>query len=151
MNAIDRKRQYIRLNHSHGQVLVEPEDEDRFVMAAQSAVKACQEGHQREKAIHVFKHQFLTPLILWCQEHHEQVRACYLPAAPGGVIQVFVVGTSEKYDFALGRQLAELELRLAGSGWKVSVIQLPMSDDLQTYFNAEGAIEVYAQLQAAQG
>lgn len=142
----------IRLSHADGNVIVEPEDEDRFVMTAQSAVKACPDSQRWEEAIRTFKREFLQPLIDWCARHGDRVQSCYIPV-PVGHIQVFLVGTSPKYDFDLGRELAALELQLADRGWRVNVLQLPASaaEELQTYFNTEGAIEVYAQLAAASG
>jgi hypothetical protein len=144
--------QIIRLSHADGQVIVEPEDEDRFVLTAQTAVKACQDSIRREEAIRTFKGKFLHPLIEWCARHSDRVRACYIPV-PVGHIQVFVIGTSPKYDFDLGRELGRLELDLFDTGWRVNVLQLPTAaaEDLQTYFNTEGAIEVYAQLAATPG
>ena len=146
------KGSIIRLSHAHGNVIVEPEDEDRFVMTAQSAVQACQDRQRREEAIRTFKGEFLHPLFTWCREHADQVYACYVPV-PSGCLQVFMVGTAPKYDFALGRALAALELKLSDAGWRVNVLQLPASaaEDLQTYFTTEGAIEVYAQLASAPG
>lgn len=146
------KGQIIRLGHADGHVIVEPADEDRFVLTAQSAVKACQDRQQHEEAIRVFKAEFLQPLIEWCVGHSDRVQGCYLPT-PVGHIQVFMVGSSPAYDFDLGRELAALELQLADAGWHVNVLQLPAgaAEDIQTYFHTEGAIEVYAQLAAASG
>ena len=146
------RRQIIRLSHTNGNVVVEPEDEDRFVMTAQSAVQACQDTHRHEEAIRTFKKEILQPLIEWCDSHSSQVQACYIPV-PVGHIEVFMVGRSSAYDFDLGRALSELELRIAETGWRVNVLQLPAaaSEDIQTYFNTEGALEVYAQLPPASG
>lgn len=147
------KGSIIRLSHVHGNVIVEPEDEDRFVMTAQSAVQACQDRQRRDEAIRTFKGEFLHPLFEWCRQHADQVHACYVPVPSSGCLQVFMVGSAPKYDFALGRVLAALELKLFDAGWRVNVLQLPTSagEDLQTYFSTEGAIEVYAQLATASG
>lgn len=154
MTTAERIRgQTIRLSHHLGkQVVVEPQDEDRFVMTAQSAVKACQDHRRQEEAIRFFKEQFLVPLIQWCLGHQDKVRACYMPFPQGG-IQVFILTKSRRYDFAFGKEIADLELSLADVGWRVSVLQIPASDteDLQTFFKVEGAIEVYAELTPASG
>lgn len=147
------KGQLIRLSHTDGNVIVEPEDEDRFVMTAQSAVMACKDHQRYQEAIRAFKQAFLQPLIEWCASHSGKVQACYVPF-PSGHIQVFVIGSSPTYDFDLGRAVAALELKLFDAGWQpVSIVLLPSAatEDLPTYFNMEGAIEVYAQLAAAQG
>ncbi len=143
--------QIIRLTHRGRQVIVEPDDEDRFVMTAQNAVKACQDSKQRQEAIRTFKEGFLVPLLDWCRKFLDKVQACYV-AAPTTFLQVFVIGKSQKYDFDLSEELSALELKLADT-WRVSVLQLPATapDDLQSFFNTEGAIEVYAELDAAQG
>jgi hypothetical protein len=145
------KGQVIRLSHKDGgQVCVEPADEDRFVMAAQNAVEACKDHAGRAKAIQIFKQEFVQPLIEWTLEHRAQIKACYIPM-PMGSIQVFVVGTSPKYDFSFGDELAKLELQFADAGWHLSILQLPAAaeEDLQTFFDTEGALEIYAELEAA--
>lgn len=78
------------------------------------------------------------------------VNSCYIPV-PVGHVQVFVVGASPKYDFDLGRELAALERQLAADEWRVNVLQLPASaaEDFQTFFNIDGALEVYTQFKAA--
>lgn len=147
----NRSSSLIRLSHTDDRVVVEPEDEDRFVITAQSAVKACKDQQEKETAIRMFKEKFLRPLISWCEARTERVVACYIPP-PISYLQVFMVGASEKYDFELGQELSKLELELAESGWRVNVLQLPTTatEDLSTFFNTEGAIEVYAELEAAQ-
>jgi hypothetical protein len=64
---------------------------------------------------------------------------------PGIHIQVFVV--TPQFDFDLAPAVAELELALARQGWRVGLLQLPNADQesLATFFNPEGALEVYAQ------
>jgi hypothetical protein len=144
--------QVIRLTFDGGNVIVTPEDEDRFVLTAQSAVRACQDHRRQEEAIRSFKNDFLRPISDWCQSRSDRVRACYIPV-PVGHVQVFMVGTSPRYDFTLGRELAALELSLAEKGWRLNVLQIPDSpeEDLQTYFDIGGALEVYAELRAAPG
>jgi len=154
MAATDRaKDQIVRLSYMDGgTVVVTPEDEDRFVLTAQKAVKACQDQHPTGEAIKSFKSRFLLPLVNWCKRHTDRVQACYLPV-PVGHLQVFIIGVSRKYDFELGKDIAGLELQLFDAGWRVNVLQIPHGDeeDLQTFFDVEGALQVYAQLEAAQG
>jgi len=146
------KSQFVRLSSDGGKVVVTPEDEDRFVITAQNAVKACQEHQRTNEAIKQFKSGLLLPLMEWCEANQHWVSACYVPV-PVGYVQVFVVGKSPKYDFGLGTELAQLELALVDAGWRVNVLQIPHADDeeLKTYFDPEGALLVYAQLEAAQG
>jgi hypothetical protein len=144
------RAQLIRLTSDGGNVVVTPDDEDRFVLTAQNAVKACQEHHRSSEAIKQFKSEFVRPLMEWCERNAARVHSCYIPV-PVGFVQVFVVGASTKYEFGLGKDLANLELALADAGWRVSVLQIPFCDDeeLKTYFDPEGALLVYAQLEAA--
>lgn len=141
------RRDVILLNYSSsGHVTVEPQDEDRFVISAQKAVEACQQHHRGEQVIKVFKQKFLQPLRVWCEEHASKVRGCYVPPLPGDYLEVYVLGETRKYDFDLGRELAKLELQLFDMGWRVNVVQIPdcPNESLQTHFNPDGAIEVYA-------
>lgn len=141
----------ILLNYSDsGMIVVTPEDEDRFVLTAQNAVKACHDRYREEEAIKSFKNKFLVPLSEWCRANAERIRACYVPV-PVGHIQVFVIGKGKEFDFELGKDISQLELRLFDAGWRVNVLQIPHSDqeELQTYFNIAGAIQVHAQLAAA--
>ena len=142
----------IVLNRTSGQVTVEPEDEDRFVISAQEAVKACQDHQKADHAIRAFKQEFLGPLWEWCFLHAAQVKACFVPRTVGH-LEVYVIGTSEQYDFAFGDDVARLELSLADRGWNVSAMQLPdgPDEDLLSYFNPEGAIQVYGNPESAPG
>ncbi|VTT98945.1 Marine sediment metagenome DNA, contig: S01H1_S18100 OS=marine sediment metagenome GN=S01H1_50976 PE=4 SV=1 [Gemmataceae bacterium] len=146
------KPDVILLNYSSaGDVTVEPQDEDRFVISAQKAVEACQQHQRGEHAIKAFKQKFLKPLRSWCESHASKVRACYVPPPAGGFLEVYVLGRTRKYDFDLGREVSKFELKLSDGGWRVSVMQIPECPDesLRTHFNPDGAIEVYAQPKSA--
>lgn len=146
------KRDVILLNYSAGHVTVEPQDEDRFVISAKKAVEACQQRHRDEQVIKVFKQKFLQPLRDWCEAHASKIQGCYVPP-PTDHLEVFVVGTSTKYDFDFGRELSKLELDLYDSGWRVNVMRIPKCDDenLRSYFNPDGAMAVYGQSEPAPG
>ena len=51
------------------------------------------------------------------------------------------------FDFDLAEEIAAVERELAKAGWRVGVSQLPAAEDrsLETYFNPDGALEIYAQ------
>ena len=139
------RRQPAKLSFTDGEVMVTPKDRDIFFISATKAIEACREAIRNEQGFKQFETELLIPLHAWCEEHREKVRACYLPR-PANNIQVFVVGTSRKYDFELGEKLATLELKLSQAGWRVGISQLPEADDdsLGTFFSPEGALEVYA-------
>ena len=145
------KNQTIQLNYSDtGHVTVTPDDEDRFVLTAQNAVKACQKHFRATEAIKRFKSDFIGPLRQWCTANAARVAACYVPA-PTDHLQVFVIGATPAYDFALGQEVSALERELYHAGWKLSVLQIPQSSDeeLSTYFDLDGALQVHAQFQPA--
>jgi len=140
------RREPVRLSYRDGQIMVTPEDQDIFFISAEKATEACRDAVKTDERIAVFKTRFLLPLHDWCIKHSDRVAACYLPR-PAGHIQAFVVTVSHRFDFGLAEEVADLERELARAGWRVGVSQLPAAEDrsLATFFNPEGALEVYAQ------
>jgi hypothetical protein len=134
-----------RLSFEDGSVLVTPKDRDTFLISAEKATEACRNAVRHEERVARFESEFLVPLYRWCTSHSQAVRACYIPM-PGSHIQVFIVTTSSEFNFGLAEEVAELERSLAQGGWKVGVSQLPNADNdnLATFCNEEGALEVYA-------
>lgn len=140
------RKEPVRLSYQDGQIMVTPEDQDIFFISAEKATEACREAVKTDERIASFKARFLLPLHQWCENHADRVAACYLPL-PTGHIQAFVVTKLTRFDFELSEEIADLERALAKAGWRVGVFQLPKVDDrsLATFFNPEGALEVYAQ------
>ncbi len=137
----------VRLSYEDGHIVVTPQDQDKFLISAERAIQACRETVQMDERITNFKEKFLLPLNRWCAHHASRVAACYLPL-PMSSLQAFVVNNSSKFDFELANEVAALERDLARAGWRVGVVQLPAADEfnsLATFFNPEGALEVYAQ------
>jgi len=136
----------VRLSYRDGQVMVTPEDQDIFFISAEKATEACREAVKADERIAGFKSKFLLPLHDWCVKRADRVSACYIPL-PSGHIQAFIVTTSSRFNFGLAEEIAALERDLASAGWRVGVLQLPQGEDrsLATFFNPEGALEVYAQ------
>jgi hypothetical protein len=145
------RRRLTRLTFQDGEVIVTPKDRDVFFISAARATEACREAVQQDKRIENFQSEILVPLNEWCVAREDRVRACYIPAVPGRQLQVFIVTRLPRFDFALAAEVATLELRLARSGWRVGVSQLPDADEesLATFFSAEGALEVYAEREPA--
>lgn len=150
MVQVKTGREPIRLDYRGGTVVVTPADEDIFLISAEKATQACREVVRSEEHLGRFRTDFLLPLHAWCVGRAGRVDACYMPT-PSGHIQVFVVTRSARFDFALADEIAALERDLAARGWKVGVSQLPSADpsSLATFFNADGALEVYAQRESA--
>lgn len=145
------RRKPVRLSFSDGQVVVTPQDMDAFLISAEQATMACKEAVKRDERVQQFREEFLVPLHDWCVARAGAVRACYMPV-PRGVVKVFVITNSKRFDFGLAEEVARLERDLIRAGWRVSVAQLPAADDdsLGTFFSQEGALEVYAQGERAQ-
>jgi len=146
MAAAVARKEPIRLSYRDGQIMVTPDDQDVFFISAEKATDACRQAVKTEERISVFKSRFLLPLHGWCAKHSDRVAACYMPL-PAGHIQAFIVTSSSRFDFALADEIAALERDLANDFWRVGVFQVPAGEDrsLATFFNPEGALEVYAQ------
>lgn len=144
--AAPQRPKYARLNFTDGEVIVSPRDQDLFVISAQKATEACQQAVQQDNRMAMFADELLTPLHSWCVANADRVRACYIPVATSQ-IQVFVVTTSRRFDFTFAEKVAEVERKFASAGWRIGVTQLPDADEdsLATFFNSDGALEVYAQ------
>jgi hypothetical protein len=140
------RREPIRLNYRDGQVMVTPEDQDIFFISAEKAMAACRDAVRADERITAFKTRFLVPLHDWCAQHADRVAACYLPLAAGH-LQAFIVTKSPRFDFGLADEIAAMERELANAGWRVGVFQLPVAEgrSLETMFNPDGALEIYAQ------
>lgn len=145
MNTTAKPKEAIQLKYSGGRVVVETDDEDRFVMSAIKAVEACVSAHRQDEAIRVFKTTFLGPLHAWCISQASRVQACYVIPVDKH-IDVFVVGLEERYDFDLGREISNLESQFYDSGWRVSVQQIPHgeAEERETFYNSGEVLEVYA-------
>jgi hypothetical protein len=145
------RRKFARLSFSDGEVVVSPRDRDIFLISAEKATEACRNAIQLDNRIKRFEAELLTPLNAWCVENAYKVKACYLPV-PRQHIQVFVVTNSRKFDFEFAEKVAALELQFATLGWRIGITQLPEAGDnsLATFFDPDGALEVYAVRGSAQ-
>lgn len=135
----------IQLHYAGGQVVVTPEDQDRFVLASQHAVSACQNAVLLGRVADQFRTQFLGKLIEWCKSHRDRVRACYVPfPSCGCTIKVFVVARSETFDFVLSDWIADLEVECDSAGWPSDILQIAsgLPEELQVFFDPEQSIQV---------
>lgn len=136
----------IHVRYDGGQVVVCPEDEDRFVMASGHVVSACQCMIAANRVLDQFKEDFLPHLHNWCAARASQVRACYVPFLSSGVcMKVFVVARSEVFDFDLSDAIAELEMELHRKKWPCDILQVSAGslEELQAFFNPEQSIQVF--------
>ena len=137
--------QPMNVEFADGRVTVGPDDEDAFARFAQDAIKVSRNCPTCDQPIRSFKYDILAPLREWCERRAAQINACYVPV-PRGHLEAYVIGASERYDFALGHEVAELSLAFLDRGIHLLVIPTPNRADENTYchFSPEGAILVYA-------
>jgi hypothetical protein len=136
----------VQLHYDCGQVVVTPQDEDRFVLAARQAVSACQGAVVVDRLVNQFKTDFLARLHRWCIEHQASVQGCYVPYPPscGCAIKVFIVARAVAFDLDLSDAIADLELDLDSAGWPSDVLQIATGglEELQVFFDPEQSIQV---------
>jgi hypothetical protein len=134
----------IQLRHDGGQVVITPEDQDRFVKDAGWAVTACQGVFAVEKMLEHFTGDFLKRLSVWCEAHRDRIYACYVPF-PSQSTRVFVISASPSFDFGLSDLISDLEMDLAKSNWVADVLQLPSSSPemLRSFFDPSRSFQVY--------
>lgn len=117
----------IHLNfRSVQQVVVEPEDENRFMMTAKEAARAC-ESAQNMKDVREQFTQLLVHLHSWCAAH-EAVHAGY--AYPGdGYLNILVCTKGERYRFDFDDEITDLDMDLTRRfDWlRAEVLQIPES------------------------
>lgn len=128
-----------------GRVTVGPDDEDAFARFAQDAMRVARSCPTCTQPIRSFKYDLLAPLREWCESRSAQINACYVES-PRGHLDACVIGTSERYDFALSQEVAELSLAFLDRGVSIFVMMIPNSQEesILCHFNPEGAILVYA-------
>lgn len=121
----------IRLDfRSEEQVLVIPDDQDRFVTTVRDAALACkhydQFGEWKEQY-----NDFLTFLHEWCIKHHDKVRAGYVTIGDAS-LNVLVFLHSAEYDFDFENEIVELDVKLADQFplCSAEVLQVPNQPDL---------------------
>ena len=141
------KQDPIRLHSGAGDVLVTPENEDRFVMAARRAVSACQSASVCDRFAKQFREEVFDRLLGWCREHGDRVRQCYLPSTDhGDCIKIFVVTKNQRFDFcALSDLVVDLEMEFLQAGWPCDIIQIPAGPpkELRAFFDPDKSFELF--------
>ena len=152
MNLQSSEKKPVHLQWDSGKVVVTPEDQDRFVMEAGRAIASCQGVMAFDRLWAQFKDDFLPRLHDWCNTHSQQVVACYVLFPVGPDIQVFLVGSSKQFDFALSDEIAALEMNLEASHWVTDIVQLPNGSPemLGSFFNPAESLLVYGHGSRAQ-
>lgn len=143
----------VPLRFDEDRVLIHPEDHRRFMRAAKRAARILLRGQQIDEAVQRFNDEYLPRLYKWCLDHRDKVQACYLGTPTPSGIDVFMVGTTDRYDFALGTAISHFALQLEREGWPSNIRQIPQgdADELLTFFKPEDCFEIYAQARPASG
>ena len=106
-------------------VFVEAEDEDRFLMTARDAARACKQ-FEDEKGWEDQFNRFLVRLREWCEEHADRVETACVAIGDGG-LNIFIITNSPDYDFDFDDIVTELDLALAKefTWYAAEIMQLP--------------------------
>ena len=124
----------IRLNYrdSDTQVLVEPSDEDRFIISASEVAEACRQNDKAIRFLTTLQKHLLPRLGQWLSQHSDRVRSAWLSVRDGSLLFV-VVRRQAAYDRQFEDALTELDLEIANcdqmDGICLNVLALPNVSD----------------------
>jgi hypothetical protein len=144
MTTTTPRRSPAKLSFKDGEVMVTPQDQDIFFISAEKATEACREVIRQDQRVSKFKEEIVVPLGEWRRRHQDKVLACYVLIPDSPVIPVYMVGTSEQYDFELTKELSKLASDFDERGWSVHVSQIPRcdADHLAGYFVPDHALQI---------
>ena len=107
------------------QVIVHPEDEDRFMMTAKEAARACERA-QNEKELREQFSKLLLYLRDWCVTHGNDVRAAYVYSGDGFLnVLICTVGDQYRFDFDDAVTNLDLDLTREFDWLTAEVMQVP--------------------------
>jgi hypothetical protein len=127
---------------SNTQVMVVPDDEDRFFTTASEAARACRQMEQ-SKDWNKQWNDFLVHINRWCENHSDAIEAGYVTVGDSA-LNVLLCLKSSDYDFGLEDTIADLDLELSEKFplCTAEVIQIPNQPELRAGFQQE-IIAVY--------
>ena len=131
MDNTEARVEPIRLNfESKRQVVVSPDDEDRFVTTEGEAALAC----KRESDDKEFKEQFLqflTHLHDWCSRFTDVVRACYVTVGDSS-LNVLICLHKKDYNFDFEDTIVDLDIEISQKFplCIIEVLQVPNQSSL---------------------
>jgi len=118
--------QPIRLSvQSVEQVMVEPDDQDRFTMTAREAAHACKVADDLKQFEETFR-LFLLDLHSWCNQHPEGIEA--VCCSFSDCFKVAICTSRKEFDFVLDEGIAQLEIDIVKKyKWcLIEVSQMPL-------------------------
>lgn len=132
-------------------VLVEGDQEDRFVTTVREAVRACrlaEDGAAKAEQFQAEFKEFLGHVNAWCIRHADKIIRAYVAPGMHGM-EVFVVTNGDAFMFDFEAQVTALDLELVDAfpNWPAHVMQLPGEPDesLESFFTPRRALQVYGQ------
>jgi len=142
------KRDYIRLDVSkNGQVVVIPENEDRFMTTVQEAAEACKES-QKWAAFHQqFKNGLLPKLGQWLSQYDDKVDRAFIGLRDGGLL-FLVTRKAVRFDGKFTNSLAKLDIAVACDAEldliSMEMLALPQVDEdaVWTFLDRKSALEL---------
>lgn len=128
------------------QVIVTPEDEDRFGLTCAQAIEACK-IHTNSKVWFEELTSLFQYIHDWAQKKTALVHACYATPHAGQVV-IFVVPVADSFDVQLSDLLADLNLEICEKFQLIAaeILQIPGKDTahLGTFLNSKVAKTLYA-------
>lgn len=128
MATLDRSTSMepIRLSfRNETKVVVEPDDEDRFVLTVREAAQACKQA-QDDKEWQAKFNNFLVYLEKWAETHSQKIRTVCVTVADGA-LNILIATSGESYDVDFDDIITELDITLVKEfPWLVAeVMQVP--------------------------
>lgn len=128
-----------------GEVVVTPQDQDRFVMTVQVAVNACRAHNDQVVWREQFLH-FAAAIHDWCKSRASKLRAAYLSVRGSG-LAVFILTKEPTFDFEFNREVSALDLELMRKFPRcpAELLQMPAVDEqeLSGFLDVAGALQIY--------
>jgi hypothetical protein len=130
------------------QVLVVPDDKDRFVTTMGEAARACQQAENSREWDQQWK-DMLYHVHEWCKAHEDSVAEGYV-CVGDSAINIIVCVRGEDYDFSFEDELSEFDLELAQKFplCKTEVMQIPNQRDMKAGLSSR-SMKVYGDGQRA--
>jgi hypothetical protein len=147
MSAISIKR-WIRLDQSDDEtgVMVSPENEDRFALSMELAIRGCKLGSQLDRLSQQIG-MLLHKLHEWVRAHNQQVDQAYVVIRGDGLL-FLVVQKEKRFNAEIEDELTQLDMEIAQAIdfdlVAFSVLALPKSDkDVITSFLTQDSTVTY--------
>ena len=122
----------IRLRHGDDRlVVVETEDEDRFLLTVQAVVRACK-AHDQIALVGSQLRKLLKRLGEWVETNHEDIQEAYLTTRDSDLL-FLIVRKSKPFNAPLEEVLTDLDLEVANDKdfdrLRLSVLALPATSE----------------------